>query len=174
MANDIQFKIEGIESLIAKLSGISYDLRKKGGRAALRKAAQVVQKAAQDNAERYINDPKTRESIAANIVLRWSSRLHKRTGNLGFRVGVLGGAKRVAKAVGEFTGKGKDNPGGDTWYWRLQEFGTQNHKAKPFMRPALAGNQAAATNTFITVYSKSIDRAIKRASKSGARTSRGH
>jgi len=177
MSDTIQFKIEGMESLIAKLEGITYDLKRKGGRSALRKAAQIVAKSAQDKAKQDIDDPKTANDISKNIVLRWSSKLHKRTGNLGFRIGVLGGAKGYAKAAGEFQGKGKANPGGDTWYWRHQEFGTEKHAAKPFMRPALAGNQSAVTNTFISEYSMAIDRAIKRASKSvksGTRTTRGH
>lgn len=96
-------------------------------------------------------------------------------------MGVLGGAvnQHIARNVGEFKGKGKDNPGGDTWYWRLVEFGTEKTGAKPFMRPALANHTDKATNVFLTEYSKSIDRAIKRAAKtrdgrSGMRTTRGH
>jgi len=177
MADTIQFKIEGMESLIAKLEGITYDLKRKGGRAALRKAAQVVQKAAQEKATSYIDDPKTANDISKNIVLRWATKRFQRNGDLGFRVGVLGGAKGYAKVTGEFRGKGKENPGGDTWYWRHQEFGTEKQEARPFMRPALEANIDMATNTFLMEYSRSIDRAIKRASKSGKagmRTTRGH
>lgn len=39
------------------------------------------------------------------------------------RVGILGGARDMGK-YGEFKGAGKDNPGGDTFYWRFREFGT--------------------------------------------------
>lgn len=173
MSDTVQFSLIGIDSLLAKLESITYDVKRKGGRAALRKAAMVVVREAQANALR-IDDPKTGRQIAQNITLRWSSRRFRNTGDLGFRVGVLGGAKRVAKAVGEFQGQGKGNPGGDTWYWRLQEFGTEKHKAQPFMRPALEQNTDKATNVFLTEYSRSIDRAIKRAAKKGERTTRGH
>ncbi len=171
MADTVITKLEGLDSLLAKLESISYDLKRKGGRSSLRKAAQVVQKAAQSEAAR-VDRSQTPESMQRNITLRWSSKVFKATGDLAFRVGVLGGAQRVAKSVGEFKGSGKSNPGGDTWYWRHVEFGTSKMKARPFMRPALEGNQDKATNTFIMEYGKAIDRAIKRAAKSGMRTTR--
>lgn len=171
MADAVEFSITGLDELNAKLQSISDDLKKKGGRFALRKAAMVVAKAAAENAAR-VDNPKTHQRIYANVTLRWSSRRYKSTGDLGFRVGVLGGARRVAKITGEFKGKGAGNPGGDTWYWRLVEFGTEHSKARPFMRPALENNTDKATNEFILQYGKAIDRAIKRAGKRGIRTSR--
>lgn len=166
MSDTVQFSITGIDELLAKLDSVTYDVKRKGGRSALRRAAQVVQKAAQENFIRQsIDDPKTAADISKNITVRWSSRRFKQTGDLGFRIGVLGGAKGYAKASGELKGKGKGNPGGDTWYWRFAEFGKENVAARPFMRPALESNQAQATNTFIVEYGKSIDRAIARAAK---------
>jgi HK97 gp10 family phage protein len=163
MADGIEFKLEGIDSLVSKLEAISYDAKRKGGRSALRKAAQVVADAAKQNANR-IDDPETAAAIYKNIALRWNGRLFKTSGNLGFRVGVLGGA-RIPKSKP----KGEDSgyPGGDTRYWAFVEFGTSHSAAKPFMRNALADNISLATNTFITEYEKAIDRAIKRAAKKG-------
>lgn len=159
MADGVDFSITGLDSLLGKLESISYDVRRKGGRAALRKAAQVVMQKAKEGAER-IDDKETGRSIADNIALRWNGRLFKQTGNLGFRVGVLHGA--VLKDGGDLS------PNSPTPHWRLIEFGTENMAAVPFMRPALANSISEATNTFVTEYEKAIDRAIRRALKKAA------
>lgn len=156
---DVEFSITGLDSLLGKLDSLSYDVRRKGGRAALRKAAQVVMLKAKDGAER-IDDKETGRSIADNIALRWNGRLFKQTGNLGFRVGVLHGA--VLKDGGDLS------PNSPTPHWRLIEFGTENMAADPFMRTALANSINEATNTFVTEYEKAIDRAIRRAAKKAA------
>lgn len=188
MADGVTFEIEGMEALLGKIREVQYDTRYKGGRAALRKAAQVVREAAKDGARR-IDDPATAEAISQNIVERWNGRLFKRTQDLGFRVGVLGGARATLTAraaqksarrrsrngtrslgqLGEIEGRGKENPGGDTYYWRFVEFGTKRTRAQPFMRPALEGNIDQATNAFVTEYQKALDRAIRRAQKKGTK-----
>ncbi len=159
MADSVEFSITGLDSLLGKLESVSYDVRRKGGRAALRKAAQVVMQKAKDGAER-IDDKETGRSIADNIALRWNGKLFKQTGNLGFRIGVLHGA--VLKDGGDLS------PNSPTPHWRLIEFGTENMAAVPFMRPALANSISEVTNTFVTEYEKAIDRAIRRASKKAA------
>lgn len=159
MADGLEFKLEGAESLAGKLRELKSDVRYKGGRAALRKAANIVVDHAKAGAQR-IDDPETKENIAANIVLRWNGRLYKRTGQLGFRVGVLGGAGGRKKSAG-LTGL----PGGDTRHWRLLEFGTEKMRAQPFMRSALADHISQVVGTFVTQYEKAIDRALKRAAK---------
>lgn len=156
MMADIEFKIEGLDALLGKLESVTYDVKRKGGRSALRKAAQLIADKAKEGANR-IDDPGTGRSISANIALRWNGRLFKRTGDLGFRVGVLHGA--VLKNGG---GTEANAP---TPHWRLIEFGTQHMAARPFMRPALANNIDAATSAFVAAYSKAIDSAIKRAAK---------
>lgn len=172
MADVIEFKIEGLDSLLGKFESISYDTKRKGGRASLRRAAQLVAEAARQNAL-SVNDPQTSTEIAKNIALRWNNRLFKQSGDLGFRVGVLGGAKqksnyhtRRGRAGGTYeVGGDSGNPGGDTFYWRFLEFGTAKMPAQPFMRNALADNVEAATAMFISEYDKALDRAIKRATK---------
>ncbi|ULL07775.1 HK97 gp10 family phage protein [Pseudomonas putida] len=159
MGDGVDFSITGLDSLLGKLESVSYDVRRKGGRAALRKAAQVVMQKAKDGAER-IDDMETGRSIADNIALRWNGRLFKQTGDLGFRVGVLHGA--VLKDGGDLS------PNSPTPHWRLIEFGTENMAAVPFMRPALANSISEVTNTFVTEYGKAIDRAIRRAAKKAA------
>ena len=85
---DIEFSLTGIDSLVGKLESISSDMKRKGGRSALRKAAQLVADRAKEGAKK-IDDPETGRSIADNIALRWNGRLFKASGDLGFRVGVL-------------------------------------------------------------------------------------
>ena len=161
MTDPISANVEGLEPLLARMENLSYDLRKKGGRFAMRKAANLVRDKARQNAAQ-VNDPKTPEEIAANIVVRFSPKDFKRNGDLVFRVGVLGGARGHAAASGEVAGKGQANPGGDTFYWRFLEFGTINMPAQPFARRALSENIQAATDEFVLHYNKSLDRAIKR------------
>lgn len=158
MADNIEFSLVGIDSLIGKLESISYDMKRKGGRSALRKAAQFVADKAKEGAK-AIDDPETGRAIADNIALRWNGRLFKVSGDLGFRVGVLHGA--VLKNGGE-TAANSPTP-----HWRLIEFGTVNMRAQPFLRKALADNINEATNIFLIEYEKAVDRAIRRAAKTG-------
>ncbi|MCX4186771.1 HK97-gp10 family putative phage morphogenesis protein [Methylophaga sp. OBS4] len=173
---DVQFELLGAEQINAKLKAVTEDIRYKSGRAALRKAANIIRDAAISNAQK-IDDPMTADNIAANIATRWDGKRFKQTGNLGFRIGVRGGARaygdtrenRRKRRVGEMysTGGSSNNPGGDTWHWRLVEFGTSRSRAQPFMRPALSRNVGAAQAEFIKQYGKGLDRAIKRAAKAG-------
>lgn len=158
MADGIDFSITGVDSLLGKLDSISDDLRRRGGRAALRKAANVIVDRAKTNASR-IDDPLTGRSITANVAMRWNGRLFKKTGNLGFRIGVLHGA--VLKKHPDL---GENAP---TPHWRLIEFGTENVRAQPFMRPAAESSVSEVINVFASEYEKSIDRAIRRAAKKG-------
>lgn len=167
MADSVSFQIHGLDSLLGKLENLKYETKKKGGRSALRKAAQLVRDMARVNA-RQVDDRASPEKIYENIVERWNGRLNKRTGDLGFRIGVLGGARDYS-AYGEITtGKSATgNPGGDTFYWRFVEFGTERTAARPFMRTALEQGAAAATDKFVAEYEKAVDRAIRRAAKKG-------
>lgn len=157
--DDIKFSIIGLDSLLGKFDAISYDVKRKGGRSALRKAAQLVANAAKQNAMQ-LDDPGTGRSIADNVAIRWNSKGFKQTGDLGFRIGVQHGAK--LPRTGEEINTGANAP---TPHWRLKEFGTESMPADPFMRRALSENINAATTTFLSEYEKSIDRAIKRAAK---------
>lgn len=172
MADDIEFSLTGLESLLGKLEAVAYDVKRKGGRSALRKAAAVVSKKVKEGAMR-IDNSATPANISKNITLRWNGRLFRQSGNLGFRVGVLGGAKefnnthtRKGGRRGTYpTGGSSANPGGDTFYWRFVEFGTSKVAARPFMRPAMEQSMNEATKAFIDEYEKAIDRAIARAAQ---------
>lgn len=159
MADGIEFEIQGLEGLQEKLMQLSLDVRKRGGRSSLQKAAAFVRDAAKVNAKK-IDDPVSNADISANIIAQWDGRYFKRTGDMKFRVGVMGGAGGNKKAA-EF----ESLPGKDTRHWRQLEFGNQNHPAQPFMRRSLAENVQSATNVFVSEYRKAIDKAIARGSR---------
>lgn len=160
MADGVEYKLTGVDELLGKLESITDDMKRKGGRAALRKAANVIANRAKANARR-LDDPETGRSIADNIAVRWNGREFKRSGNLGFRIGVLHGA-----VLKRHPDKAKNAP---TPHWRLLEFGTENMRAQPIMRPAAENGAEEAMNTFVEEYGKSIDRAIARSAKKGGR-----
>lgn len=161
MADGISFKMDGVDELNAKLKGLTQDMKYKGGRFALRKAAQVLVAKAKENAM-SLDDETTAENISKNIIERWNGRLFKATGNIGFRIGVMGGAG------GNLSKKRLSGlPGGDTRYWRYLEFGTEKmrDKHKPFMRPVIDTSGQDAVNTFIREYDKAATRALRRLEK---------
>ena len=143
----------GMKELKEKLKQVSDDMINKGGRSALRSAANVIRKEAQINAAKF-DDPKTPERVADNIAVRWDRKNFRKTGNPSFKVGVLGGAKGG--------GNKKKGKGGDTFYWRFLEFGTENMPARPFMRPAMDSQQKQAVDKFVEAYKKQLDKVLKK------------
>lgn len=152
MANDgITIDISGLDQTMARLRSLPVKLQKKGIQSSLRKGANKVKRAIVANA-RALDDPDTDESIAKNIYVQTDNRHFKRTGNIKMRVGVLGGGKTKAQ--------NSSYPGGDTWYWRLLEFGTVNMPAQPFIRPALQSTQGIITDTVAGSLSVYIDKEL--------------
>jgi HK97 gp10 family phage protein len=174
MVGEVTARITGLEDLHKNIEELVYETRYKGGRYALRKAAMVIQTQAVQNA-RQIDDPVTAEQIAKNIAVRWNGRLYKATGDLGFRVGVLGGAKQYANTKENVrksragktyqTAGSSENPGGDTWYWRFVEFGTERSKAEPFLTPAIEQGAQPAADEFVRQLNRVIDRVARKAKK---------
>ena len=175
MDKSFSVTMTGVEELVKKLEGLKYDLQRKGGRFALRKAAQVIRDQARSNAGR-VNDPETAAEIAKNINERWAPKFNQATGDLKFRVGIMGGV--FGKLQGDTTGVygdkftkatrkrgaiNQDLPGGDTRHWGYLEFGTEKMAARPFLRPAMDQSAQKATDVFIDQYGRAIDRALKKA-----------
>lgn len=168
---DIEFKLEGMDAVIRKMRALPVDVRKKGARFAGRKAANLIRDAAIQNATK-IDDPQTREQIAKNVAVRFANREFRKTGDVMFRVGIMGGARQYAntrenrrkRRAGEAyaTAGSSSNPGGDTFYWRFVEFGTQKAQARPFMRPALEQNIGPATDEFARQMNGWLDRYFRR------------
>lgn len=157
-----EFKIEGLDAALKKMRGLAPELKKKGISSAARRAMRVVRDAARRNAK-MLDDPRSVEKIFKNITIKAGSpRRNKQEDGIVMRVGVLGGARNMT-AYGEFSGSGGGNPGGDTWYWRLLEFGTVDFPARPFMRPALTENTQTVTIEFAAYLGPQIDKAIAKA-----------
>lgn len=161
MADGVEISLTGLDALLGRLDSISDDLKKKGGRAALRRAGNVIVDRAKANARR-VDDIGTGRSIADNIALRWNGRVFRRTGDLAFRIGVLHGA-----VLKNHPDKAVNAP---TPHWRLLEFGTEKMRAQPIMRPAAENGVDMVISTFVNEYDKALDRAIARARKKGTQT----
>lgn len=164
MVDKVEFSLIGVDSVIGKLDSVAQDVKRRGGRSSLRRAAELIATRLRENAL-ALDDASSGRSIADNVGLRWNGRLFKRAGDLGFRVGILRGA--VLPKAGSAVDK---NAGAPTPHWRLLEFGTEKMPAIPFARRALSDNIGEAIDTFVGQYDKSLDRAIKRAKKKGLNT----
>ena len=149
-----EWKIEGLRELNQRFKYLGQDMRFRGGRFALRKAANLVRDEAKVLARR-VDDPSTGRVIADNIGVRWSGKHFRRTGDLMFRVGVLGRNRLMGSNPDE-------GAGGATPHWHLLERGTEKMKAQPFLRPAGENNTQAITAEFTKQYQKSIERALRR------------
>ena len=127
----------------------------------------IVKKAAVQNAK-ALDDKDSPEKIWKNIITKTGKT--KGVDGVVMKVGVKGGARnygtnadnRRAGRVGRRyqTQGDKKNPGGDTWYWRFEEFGTATNNAHPFLRPALNNNIDAVRAEFTRSYSEELDKEI--------------
>lgn len=164
---DVSGRVVGLQDLHSNVEELVYETRYKGGRYALRKAAMVIQKKAEEGAKRF-DDPATPNKIFENIAVRWNGRQYKGTGNLGFRIGVLGGARQYANTK-DNARKGRVGKeyqtDGSLFYWRFKEFGTERTAAEPFLRPAMEQSIDPATAEFITQFNRVIERALRKAKK---------
>ena len=154
MADGVEFRIEGLGPVLARMRGLAPKLRQKGTKKALGRAAAIVRKAAKQNALR-IDDIETGRRIADNIVQRVRSGYTRRTGDVMVSVGVLTERGRIPK------GNPDTGPKGSTPHWHLVEEGTEKARAQPFLRPALAANVDAVTNKFVIEFGKELDKALQ-------------
>ncbi len=147
------FSIVGLKEVKAKMNRVSQTVLDTGTRSALRKAAGIVKKAAQQNAL-AVDDPKTGRRIRDNITLQFASRLFQRDGVIMYRVGVATNRGRIP------TPNTDEGARGNTPHWHLVEFGTERAQAQPFMRPALANNINQVINSFTFEFDKELDKAL--------------
>ncbi|WP_133178980.1 HK97-gp10 family putative phage morphogenesis protein [Shewanella decolorationis] len=147
------FSIVGLKEVKAKMNKVSQTVIDTGTRTALRKAAGIVKKAAQQNAL-AVDDPKTGRRIRDNITLQFASRLFQRNGVIMYRVGVATNRGRIP------TPNADEGARGNTPHWHLVEFGTERAQARPFMRPALANNINQVINSFTFEFDKELDKAL--------------
>ena len=142
MADGMHFNIQGLNGVVGKMRTLGPRLRKKGLRKAARAAMNIVRDAAKANAK-AIDDPQTREKVFRNIITQEATKQSRREGGVVMRVGVRGGAGSNQHSI-----DASGNPGGDTWYWRLLEFGTSTMAARAPMRKAMAAQAMGAYDAF--------------------------
>lgn len=134
---DPLIKIKGLDENLKKLQATDPKKQLKAYRAAARSAMLPLRNAVRNSAQQ-LDNPETATSIAKNVAIRTLNRQKLRqaggkVGDVGASVGIAGGARQYADSkenrrkgrAGQTyeTGGSKTNPGGDTWYWRLIEFG---------------------------------------------------
>src|SRR5690625_1124328 len=146
------------DALIKKIRQLPVRLGNKAGRRARRKGGNVIREQARNHAKRG-DDPESANSIWKNITVAGGGRRRERQrGGAMMRVGIRGGARNMSK-YGEFRGKGKGNPGGDTWYWRLIEFGFVHWKTGRHIPPRPFTQDATKTKASAPLAAVGIGRA---------------
>lgn len=158
MMADFEVKLDGLGPVLAKMQKLKREIRLKPARSALGQAAKLIRQQAQQNALQ-VNDPDTGRTIADNIVQRFRSRYHKRTGDLMISVGVGTEKGHIPK------GNPDTGPKGNTPHWHLLELGTERMPAQPFLAPAARQQAEAAMHKFGSSLDKGIDRILKKAGK---------
>jgi HK97 gp10 family phage protein len=172
MSDGVQFSILGLDELRKRIGAVSEEVETKAANAAARSAARLIAMEAYHGALK-LDDPKSAAEIARNIwaggknfpgVKKKAKRYSPEDG-VAYRIGVMGGAGGTLK---------KDDPsfsifpGGDTRHWRFWEFGSENTKAQPFLRPALDRSITPAINEFVSEYEKAINRGLRKVTKARA------
>jgi HK97 gp10 family phage protein len=153
MPTKFEFSLIGVQEVKAKMNKVSQTVLDIGTRTALRKAAGIVKRAAQQNAL-AVDDPKTGRRIGDNITLQFASRAFSRKGVIMYRIG-------VATHRGRIPTPNKDTGArGNTPHWHLIELGTERAAAKPFMRPALSNNINQVIGRFTAELDKELNKAL--------------
>lgn len=163
---DVNFsvKVSGVPELQRRIGALKQKIATREVKRATRAGAQKIADAARENAYMFDN-PATAENVAANVAVQFGSIYTRQTGDVMYRVGVLGGAKnpgaeRFEYAARRLSGSG-ELPGGETWYFRLLEFGASTVEAKPFLRDAADRASGAAAEEVATVLEQGLDRAVR-------------
>ncbi len=151
-----EVELEGAQDLLIKFKTINNQVQGKVTQFALRKASNVLKKAVVGEMMR-VDRESSREAIWRNVVVRNKPKRFRKTGELETRLGILGGAR--SRAANEA------NPGGDTFYWRFLEFGTERVPAQRNITKTVKRKQGDFMSTFTREMDKAIDRAVKRAKK---------
>lgn len=158
-----QSRLTGAFELEATLKELGAEVKNKVTRSSLRKASKVLTAQIEQNLS-ALDDPSSSERIYANVRAQWGSKRFKSQGVPNFRIGILGGARSAEKNA--------QNPGGDTFYWRFLEFGTERVRGKFPITNAISQKEGAALAAFRADLAKAVPRAAKRIAKKRAGRSR--
>jgi HK97 gp10 family phage protein len=156
LANWVEFRVNGMETLQARLEAMTPFLRKnfvrkalyKGGLVVARRAAEPivvvpVLKAPIYRRGKLIRKPGT----LRDAILVRNSKDVTQTGNVGVFV-------NVKPAQG--ADRGADSPN-DPFYWRFVEFGTKRMRARPFLRTGAKELEGAALRAIETSLGPDIE-----------------
>ena len=146
----VDFSLAGVKETAGRLQALKAELRDRVARGAMRKAAELVKAAAQDGALR-VDDPATGRMIRDNLKYEFATRIYKRTGDIVYRVGVNTKKGRIPR------GNPDEGPRGNTPHWHLVEYGTEQARAQPYMRPALEENINEIIDLVATEVGREID-----------------
>lgn len=151
--DSVNLNVQGMEQFQRKMEQLANPRKAKSmARKAARQAMNIARDAARTNAK-AIDDPQTREKIHKNIAVAGGKS--RNPNEIIMRVGVKGGAGQ-----NQHSASTAGMSGGDTRYWRHQEFGTSKNPAVPFMRPALSTNLDQITSKFVQVFDDEINKAL--------------
>lgn len=143
--------LNGLDDILKNMESMRVGTKNKQIRKALRKALIPIRDQVKENAKK-IDDPETAEKIWRNVQIQSGKSTNK--GEIKASVGIKGGAKKKGdKARGV---------GGDTWYFRLIEYGTRFSPAIPFLRPAFEAKKTDAERIFTEEFRKGILEEIKK------------
>lgn len=155
---EAEINVAQFDAIMKRLTQLGPQLQKGAIRRAGTKAMRIVRDAARNSA------PVRSGKLRKEIVTRNNARRGRQIGGAVIQVGVRGGAKqyqdnsrnRRMQRVGQ-----SYEGGGNVFYWRFLEFGTKYIRARPFMRPALANNVTAVTDTFANELEREIQKALQ-------------
>lgn len=156
------FRVEGLKGVLDTLQQLPPELVSKGGgpvRAALRKAAVIIQKQARANLQAIIDQPNAdglpAEStglLAKNLVVQ---RIKPPSGKRGERYMV-----RVRKK--KYEGNADWKPRTTAQIGSLLEYGTERRAAMPWMRPAFEAKRVEAVQVFERELPAAIARIVRK------------
>ena len=143
----IQFQMQGLAQLTNRFKALEAAAQGKTIRASVRAMGTPVKREIIRQAP-YDGVTPDGTHIRDNVVVG-RSRSRSTFGQEVFTVGIKLGNKTLQ------SGK-KIKTEGDTWYWKLHEFGSSHQAAKPFIRPAAAAAASAALAAFEKKFAEAI------------------
>lgn len=173
MAREVM-QLQGLDGVLKTLESLPPELVSRNGgpvRAALRKAAVLIQRQAQANVQRIVDKPniggaptKSTGALKDSITVR---RIRPPRGGKGerFWVGIAPLKRKYANTKYNVR---KQRVGKEytilppTYYAWFLEFGTENMRAHPFMRLAYRARRQQALQVFSTELPRAIDRIARK------------
>lgn len=160
MVARVSFKVEGLDGVIKTLKELPPEIvSKRGGpiRASLRKAAAVIQKQEIENLRAIIAQPnlggvnKSSGLLEKNIVV-----------TRGRIPGGVNGERYLVRVKSKTYPQKGGKPVVTPQVARLLEYGTENQKPYPFIRPAFDLKKQEAIDIFVSEMNKSLQRILKK------------